>query len=168
MVNLQRDVWCHPTVCSFARLIPCSLHTPPHSWRAHLCLPVYGFPVKHKFRTMWDTYVCSGPPPKLKGYVRLFAPDKQKLYVYVKDIPNDKGIPDLMSDKELGLEVGFLAVRGSFLGILKCPWSAQLLPTGAMGICAAPDGAWCAAQDAIGHATVRTLAFGMQHLCDTR
>ena len=40
--------------------------------------PVYGFPCKHRFKSLWEPHVCSGPAAKLKGYTRVFAPEKVK------------------------------------------------------------------------------------------
>ena len=71
----------------------------------HIFHQVYGFPMKHKFGAVWRTYATTGPTAKLKGYTRVFSPEKNKVYVYVKDIPNDKGFPDLKSDKDLGFKV---------------------------------------------------------------
>ena len=45
----------------------------------HVFHPVYGFPVKHRFKSIAQPHRCSGTVAKLKGYTRLFSPEKNKV-----------------------------------------------------------------------------------------
>ena len=67
-------------------------------------MPVRGFPCKVDFGESWDEIKVGGVWPKLKGWMRAWAPDDASIVVVVKE-EEDKGVPDYPSDRELGLVV---------------------------------------------------------------
>ena len=67
-------------------------------------MPVRGFPCKVDFGESWDEIKVGGVWPKLKGWMRAWAPDDASVVVVVKE-EEDKGTPDYPSDRELGLVI---------------------------------------------------------------
>jgi hypothetical protein len=62
--------------------------------------PVRGFPVALNFVENWNEVKVAGTWPKLKGWMRAWAADSDKVVVVVKE-EEDKGIPDLASEMEV-------------------------------------------------------------------
>ena len=49
----------------------------------HIFNPAYGFPMKLNFFSPWVTSLYQGTAAKLKGYTRMWAPEKNKVVIYV-------------------------------------------------------------------------------------